>query len=45
MHFEATEENKLIYMDLFKMYTDTIEAYINKVTIYIFYNNYFVFRD
>lgn len=29
MHFEATEENKLIYMDIFKKYTDTIETYLN----------------
>ena len=28
MHFEATEENKLIYTDIFKKYHDTIEAYI-----------------
>ena len=28
MHFEATEENKLIYMDIFKKYQVTIETYI-----------------
>ena len=27
-HFENTEENKLIYMDIFKKYKDTIEGYI-----------------
>lgn len=31
MHFEATEENKLIYTDIFKKYHDTIEVYINQV--------------
>ena len=30
MHFEATEENKLIYTDIFKKYHDTIEVYINQ---------------
>ena len=30
MHFENTEENKLIYMDIFKKYTDSIEKYIEK---------------
>mmetsp|Transcript_23019 Transcript_23019/g.17462 ORF Transcript_23019/g.17462 Transcript_23019/m.17462 type:complete len:96 (+) Transcript_23019:227-514(+) len=30
MHFEATEENKLIYMDIFKQYTDTLESYLNQ---------------
>lgn len=30
MHFEATEENKLIYTDIFKKYHDTIESYINQ---------------
>lgn len=34
MHFEATEENKLIYTDIFKKYQDTIETYISKVGIY-----------
>ena len=29
MQFEATEENKLVYMDIFKQYTDTIEGYLN----------------
>lgn len=28
MHFEATEENKLIYTDIFKKYQETIESYI-----------------
>ena len=28
MHFEATEENKLIYMDLFKKYQEIVEQYI-----------------
>jgi ADP-ribosylation factor 2-binding protein len=32
MHFEATEENKLIYMDIFKKYTTTIEAFITQVS-------------
>ncbi len=32
MHFEATEENKLVYMDIFKNYTATIEAFINQVS-------------
>jgi hypothetical protein len=36
MHFEATEENKLIYMDIFKRYTDTIESYISQVTYTIY---------
>jgi len=31
MHFEATEENKLIYMDIFKKYVDTSEAFITEV--------------
>ncbi len=31
MHFEATEENKLIYTDIFKKYNDTIESYITQV--------------
>lgn len=30
MHFEATEENKLIYTDIFKKYTDTVENYLTK---------------
>lgn len=30
MHFEATEENKLIYMDIFKKYQVTIETYITQ---------------
>ena len=29
-HFENTEENKLIYMDIFKQYKDTIENYIEE---------------
>ena len=28
MHFEATEENKLIYTDIFKKYHEIIETYI-----------------
>ena len=32
MHFEPTEENKLIYTDIFKKYHDIIEAYITQVT-------------
>lgn len=31
MHFEATEENKLIYTDIFKKYQDNIETYITQV--------------
>ncbi len=31
MHFEATEENKLIYTDIFKRYQDNIESYISHV--------------
>lgn len=31
MHFEATEENKLIYTDIFKKYHDIIESYITHV--------------
>ena len=30
MHFEPTEENKLIYMTIFKDYTDQIENHITK---------------
>ena len=30
MHFEATEENKLIYTDIFKKYNEVIEAYISQ---------------
>ena len=30
MQFEATEENKLVYMDIFKQYTETIETYLNE---------------
>lgn len=30
MHFEATEENKLIYMDLFKKYQEMIEQFLLK---------------
>jgi ADP-ribosylation factor 2-binding protein len=33
MHFEATEENKLIYTDIFKNYQETIETYINQVSL------------
>ena len=28
MHFEASEENKLIYMDVFKKYTSVVERFI-----------------
>ena len=35
MHFEATEENKLIYMDIFKKYNSVIESYITQVRIRI----------
>jgi hypothetical protein len=31
MHFEATEENKLVYTDIFKKYHDIIESYITQV--------------
>jgi hypothetical protein len=31
MHFEATEENKLIYTDIFKRYTEIIETYLSQV--------------
>ena len=34
MHFEATEENKLIYTDIFKKYHDIIESYITQVIYY-----------
>ena len=30
MHFENTEENKLIYMDIFKSYKEKIEAFIEE---------------
>ena len=30
MEFEATEENKLSYMSIFKEYQDTIESYLLK---------------
>ena len=30
MHFENTEENKLIYMDIFKKYKQTVEIYIEE---------------
>ena len=30
MHFDATEENKLIYTDLFKRYQETVEAFITQ---------------
>ena len=29
MTFEPTEENKLVYMDIFKQYTERLEAYIH----------------
>ena len=31
MHFEPTEENKLIYTEIFKKYHEVIEAYITQV--------------
>lgn len=30
MEFDATEENKLSYMSIFKEYQDTIESYLMK---------------
>ncbi len=30
MHFDATEENKLIYMSIFKEYQDQIEHFLTK---------------
>jgi ADP-ribosylation factor 2-binding protein len=30
LKFECSEENKLIYMDIFKKYNDVIESYIEK---------------
>ena len=30
MEFEATEENKLCYMTIFKEYQDTIESFLMK---------------
>ena len=30
MQFEATEENKLCYMDIFKKYQETIETYLSR---------------
>ena len=30
MQFEATEENKLVYTEIFRKYTDTIENYLNQ---------------
>ena len=30
MQFEATEENKLVYTQIFNQYTSTIEAFINQ---------------
>ena len=33
MHFEATEENKLIYTDIFKKYHEIIETYIFQVSL------------
>ena len=32
MHFDASEENKLIYTEIFQKYHETIEAYIIEVT-------------
>ena len=40
MHFEATEENKLIYTDIFKKYHDIIETYITKVCFMLLVNMY-----
>lgn len=37
MHFEATEENKLIYTDIFKKYHEIIETHIMQVTIILFH--------
>jgi hypothetical protein len=31
--FEDKEENKISYMDIFKKYTQTIEAYIEQVMV------------
>ena len=45
MEFEATEENKLSYMQIFKEYQDTIEAYLLKTlteTIPNFSMDYFL---
>jgi hypothetical protein len=39
-NFEEGEENKLIYMDIFKEYVKTVEGYIESVFIYI-YNIFF----
>ncbi len=36
MHFEATEENKLIYTDIFKKYHEIIETYITQVSFLTF---------
>lgn len=30
MHFEASEENKLIYMDIFKKYQENIEVFMRQ---------------
>lgn len=32
MHFEATEENKLIYTDIFKKYQEVVESYVVQVS-------------
>ena len=41
MHFEPTEENKLIYTDIFKKYHEIIESYITQVRIaYSLINDY-----
>jgi ADP-ribosylation factor 2-binding protein len=45
MHFEATEENKLIYTDIFKKYHDTIETYINQVKTTAFLNPLIIETD
>lgn len=39
MHFEATEENKLIYTDIFKKYHEIIESYIMQVLLESFTDN------
>ncbi len=44
MHFEPTEENKLIYTDIFKKYHEIIEAYITQV-ILLFYQPDFCYLE
>jgi ADP-ribosylation factor 2-binding protein len=36
MQFDATEENKLVYTEIFKSYQETIESFIIHVNILIF---------